>query len=50
MSPGSELLVNQLLIVIFAFIKAQGKTEEEAKALMYEKVAQIEELKDLPVD
>jgi hypothetical protein len=50
MSPGSDLLINTVLAALFAFIKTQGKSEEEAKALMEAKVAQIEELKDLPVD
>lgn len=50
MSPGSDLLINTVLAALFAFIKAQGNSEEEAKALMEAKVAQIEELKDLPVD
>jgi hypothetical protein len=50
LSPGSEILINTMLAALFAYIKAQGKSEEEAKALMEAKVAQIETLKDLPVD
>ena len=42
--------INAILAAIFAILKAQGLSEEEAKAKMQAKVAQIEALPPLPVD
>jgi len=41
---------NFVLSLLFAYMKAQGLSEEEAKAQLTLKVAQIEALPPLPMD
>jgi hypothetical protein len=50
MDPKIDMLINSVLALIFAVIKAQGLSEEQAKAEMEAKVSQIENLTPLPVD
>ena len=45
-----DMLINGILSVIFAVMKAQGLSEEEAKAALAAKVAQVEALPPLPMD
>ena len=50
MNPIADMAVNVILSAIFAFMKAQGLSEEEAKTKLWEKVDQIEKLPPLPMD
>lgn len=50
MNPAVHMLINGILSAIFAVMKAQGLSEEEAKAVLAAKVAQIEQLPPLPMD
>lgn len=50
MNPIADMAVNVILSAIFAFMKAQGLSEEEAKLKLMEKVDQIEKLPPLPMD
>jgi len=49
MNPA-DLLVNALIAGVFAYLKAQGLSAEEAKTKMWEKVDQVEQLPQLPMD
>lgn len=46
----TDILINGVLSIIFAVMKAQGLSEEEAKTKLWEKVDQIEKLPQLPMD
>jgi len=50
MNPITDMWINGILSAIFAIMKAQGMAEEEAKAALTVKVAQIETLPPLPMD
>lgn len=50
MNPIADMAVNMVLSAIFTYIKAQGLSEEEAKAALAAKIAQIEALPPLPMD
>jgi hypothetical protein len=50
LNPATDMLVNAVIIAIFAAMKASGMSEEEAKAKFQEKVAQVEQLPQLPMD
>lgn len=50
MNPIADMAVNVILSAIFAYMKAQGLSEEEAKLKLWEKVDQIEALPPLPMD
>ena len=50
MNPIVDMAVNVILSALFAFMKAQGLSEEEAKTKLWEKVDQIEKLPPLPMD
>jgi len=45
-----DMIANALIALVFAILKAQGLSEEEAKAKMQAKVAQVEQLPQLPMD
>jgi len=49
MTPEMNIAINLALSGIFAIMKASGMAEEEAKAQLQAKVAQIESLNPLPM-
>ncbi len=45
-----DLLINTIIAGVFAYLKADGLSAEEAKTKMWEKVDQVEQLPQLPMD
>jgi len=45
-----DMIANALIGLVFAIMKAQGLSVEEAKAKMQAKVAQVESLPPLPMN
>ena len=50
MNPKEDMAINAILAVVFAIMKAWGLSEEEAKAALAAKVAQVAALPQLPMD
>ena len=50
MNPAVDMMINAVLAAIFAVMKAQGLSEEEAKEALAAKVAHVESLPPLPMD
>ena len=47
---GVDLAINAIIAGVYAIMKAQGLSEEEARVALAAKVAQIESLPPLPMD